>query len=318
MVIAIAAGVVGLIVLLAVLASFHSIGPAEVGLVTKRVGRKLSADQIIALKGEAGYQADLLMPGLRFKLWPVYVVERHDWVQVAPDHIGLVIAQVGSRLPTGAKSAIYRPEFGNFADTRAFLEGRGQRGVQRPVLPPGTTVPLHPVAFICVTSDQVFGKIVSESAAKAIEAVDPSLLQVVRITPQGDRDIVGVVTTLEGPASGDIASRIGAFDDVAKMAAAGEGSPIQVIQAVLRSKNNLHDNYQDYQAFLDNGGCIGLQHDPLLYGSYLLNPFLLEGAMREMLVVRQGEGAGVKSYVRFPAQGTSGAAVKFRALLEPG
>src|SRR4051812_5998539 len=193
MVIAIAAGVVGLIVLLAVLASFHSIGPAEVGLVTKRVGRKLSADQIIALKGEAGYQADLLMPGLRFKLWPIYGVQRHDWVQVAPDHIGLVIAQVGARLPTGAKSAAYTAQFGNFADIRAFLEGGGQRGVQRPVLPPGTTAPIHPVGFIVVTSDQTFGNIVSASAAKAIKAVDPALLEVVRITPQGDRDIVGVV-----------------------------------------------------------------------------------------------------------------------------
>ena len=32
------------------------------------------------------------------------------------------------------------------------------------------------------------------------------------------------------------------------------------------------NNYQDYQKFLDAGGRIGLQHDPLLYGSYTLNP----------------------------------------------
>ncbi len=318
MAIAIGLAVFGVLLVVAALGSFHSIGPSQVGLVTKRIGRKLAADQILALESEAGYQADLMMPGLRFKPWPVFAVERHDWVQVPPDHVGLVIAQVGSRLPTGAKSAVYKPEFGNFADVRNFLGNGGQRGTQRPVLPPGTTAPIHPVGFVVVTSDQVFGKIVSDAAEKAIGQVDPAVLKVAHITPQGDRDIVGVVTTLEGPPSGGIASRIGGFDDVAAMEGSATGSSIQIIQAVLRSKNDLHDNYQDYQAFLDNGGCIGLQHDPILYGSYLLNPFLVKVELREMLVVRQGEVAVIKSYVGLPTEDTSGEEFKFGSIVEPG
>ena len=297
---------------------FRSIGPAEVGLVTKRIGRKQSGDQLVALDGEAGYQADLLMPGLRFKLWPVFKVERHPWVQVPPGHIGLVIAQVGGALSTGAKSAVYQSEFGDFSDIRAFLAGGGQRGVQRPVLPPGATAPIHPVGFVVLTTAAVFGKVFSEATRSAIAQVDPAVLKVVQITPQGDRDIVGVVTTLEGPPSGDIASRISGFSDVTAMEAAGRGSPVQVIQAVLRSKNELHDNYQDYQAFLANGGCIGLQHDPLLYGSYLLNPFLVQVELREMLVVRQGEVAVIKSYVGLPTEDTSGEEFKFGSIVKPG
>src|SRR5437773_9970777 len=127
--------VIGIVVLavivLAVVVSLHSIGPTQVGLVTKRLGRKLDADQILALNGEAGFQADLLMPGLRFKLWPVFKVQRYDWVQVPPGQIGLVIAQVGAPLSTGAKSGVYKPESGNFADVRTFLDHGGQRGVQR-------------------------------------------------------------------------------------------------------------------------------------------------------------------------------------------
>ncbi len=265
MVVLVVVAVVALVVVTVVLRSFHSVGPAEVGLVTKRIGRKLGDDQLVAMRGEAGYQASLLMPGLRFKPWPLFQVERFPWVQVPPDRIGLVISQVGLALPTGAKSAVYRNEFGNFANLATFLSGGGQRGVQRPVLPPGTTAPIHPVGFIVITSEQVFGKVVSESTTAMVDQVDPAALRVVHITPQGDRDIVGVVTTLEGPPSGDIASRIGGFDDVTAMEAAG-GSASQVIQAVLGSKNGLHDNYQDYQAFLDSGGSIGLQHDPLLYG----------------------------------------------------
>src|SRR3954454_611291 len=304
-------------VVLAVMRSLHSIGPAEVGLVTKRLGRKLQDDQLIALNGEAGYQAELLMPGLRIKLWPIFAVRRFPWVQIPPDHTGLVIAQVGDALATGAKSAVYKPEFGSFADVRAFLSNGGQRGVQRPVLPPGTTVPMHPVGFVVLTTAGVFGKMISEATAQALEQIEADALKVVHITPQGDTDIVGVVTTLEGPPSGDIASRIGGFSDVSAMEAAG-GSAISVIQAVLRAKNDLHDNYQDYQRFLDSGGCIGLQHDPLLYGSYLLNPFLVRVELREMLVVRQGEVAVIKSYVGLPTEDTSGAEFKFGSIVKPG
>ena len=51
-----------------VLPSIRRIGPTEVGLVTKRFALgKLQEDNPIAFNGEAGYQADLLMPGWRFK-----------------------------------------------------------------------------------------------------------------------------------------------------------------------------------------------------------------------------------------------------------
>lgn len=313
----IAIAVVVVLVLFVLLRSLHSIGAAEVGLVTKRIGAKLHSD-LLASHGEAGFQADLLMPGLRVKVWPIYKVERFPWVQIAPDHIGLVISQVGEPLPTGAKSAVYKPEFGNFADVRRFLELGGQRGVQRPVLPPGTTAPIHPVGFIVVTSEAVFGKMLSGATEQAIGQVDASALSVMHITPQGNHDTLGVVTTLEGPPSGDIASRIGGFADILAMEEEGTGSETHVIQAVLRSKNRLHDNYQDYQSFLDNGGCIGLQHDPLLYGSYLLNPFLVQVEVRDMLVVRQGEVAVIKSYVGLPTEDTSGVEFKFGSIVKPG
>ena len=84
--------VVAFFLLLVVLKSFHLVGPSEVGLVTKRMGGKLKDDQLVALHGEAGFQAALLMPGLRIKLWPIFKVELYPWVQVPPDRIGLVIA----------------------------------------------------------------------------------------------------------------------------------------------------------------------------------------------------------------------------------
>ena len=72
------------------------IGPAEIGLVVKRVSRRHNTtDTPIAFAGEAGYQAELLMPGVRFKLWPTYIVVRYPWVQVPAGEIGVVISQIG-------------------------------------------------------------------------------------------------------------------------------------------------------------------------------------------------------------------------------
>src|SRR4029079_3660666 len=83
-----------IVVLLVLIAfkSIHSIGALEVGLVSKRFGfKKLKDDDPVAYHGEAGYQAALLMPGLRFKLWPMFGVKKFPWVQVPAGEIGIVI-----------------------------------------------------------------------------------------------------------------------------------------------------------------------------------------------------------------------------------
>src|ERR1700728_4111288 len=142
--------------------SVYSIGPTQIGLVRKRFGAALPGNNPVAFKGEAGYQAELLMPGLRFKWVMIYAVTKHQWVQVPAGQIGVVIAQVGEPLPIGAKSGVYKAEFGNFTDLTTFVTSGGQKGVQRPVLSPGTLAPIHPVAFLVITKPRVFGMPVSD------------------------------------------------------------------------------------------------------------------------------------------------------------
>jgi uncharacterized membrane protein YqiK len=340
------------IVLVLVLKSIYSIGPTQVGLVRKRLGNKLPDDNPVAFNGEAGYQADLLMPGLRFKFYLIYAVTKHPWVQIPAGQIGVVIAQIGDPLPIGAKSAIYTPAFGTFTKLTGFVEGaegksggpsiRGQKGVQRPVLPPGTLAPIHPVAFLIITKPQVYGIPVSEELRRRMKGgaltyhawnqLSEESLDVTRIEPiatEGGHviDMVGVITTLEGDAlpAGDIASRLGGFEDI-KAIEAGRGStgsegPVsnsKLIETILGSKNDQHNSYQDFQIFLDKGGKIGLQHDPLLYGAYNLNPFLVKVEQVPMLVVEQGQVAVVKSYVGLPTEDTSGSEFKFGSLVKPG
>jgi regulator of protease activity HflC (stomatin/prohibitin superfamily) len=326
---AVVAVAVLVVVWLAVVRSMHRIGPTEVGLVTKRFGRRMGGDNPVAGNGEAGYQADLLMPGMRFKLWPVYAVTKFPWVQVPAGEIGVVIAQAGRPLPIGAKSARYRPEFGNFADLRGFLAAGGEKGVQRTVLPPGSLVPVHPIAFLVLTARHIYGMPISpELRDLAVHrrltpesfGLTADQLRVVVIAPQGDRDMIGLVTTLEGEPlpAGDIASRLAGFTDITEMEAKPESTDAEVIDALLGSKNNQHNNYQDFQAFLDAGGRIGLQHDPLLYGAYLLNPFLVRVEMVPMLVVNQGEVAVIKGFVGLPTLDTSGEEFKFGSIVRPG
>ncbi len=115
-----------------------------------------------------------------------------------------------------------------------------------------------------------------------------------------------------------IANRLGDFEDIAVLETKPETNDAALVEAILSTENNLHNNYQDFQAFLDHGGRIGLQHDPLLYGAYNINPFLVSVEMVPMLVVDQGQVAVVKAYVGLATEDTSGSEFKFGSLVRPG
>ena len=209
------------------------------------------------------------------------------------------------------------------------MSNGGQKGVQRPVLPPGTLVPIHPIAFVVLTRGAVYGLPVSPDLRRLAHkdggltpgsfGLRPEQMRVTVIAPEEGEDRIGIVTALEWDPlpSGDIASRLGGFSDVAEMEQQ-DASDLDIIDSLLGSKNALHNNYQDFQAFLENGGRMGLQHDPLLYGAYLLNPFLVRVDMVPMLVVNQGQVAVMKAYVGLSTADTSGEEFKFGSLVRPG
>ena len=127
-------GIVGTIILVAVVIfvvvliykSVHLIGPTEVGLVNKRFAfRKLPEDNPIAFHHEAGYQAELLMPGLRFKLWPVFAVQKYPWVQVPAGR-----DRRGDR--PGRRAAAHRREVGGLQRVRQLLEPAPVHRQRRP------------------------------------------------------------------------------------------------------------------------------------------------------------------------------------------
>lgn len=115
----------------------------KIGLVTKKfvlVGsnRELPDGRIIATKGEAGFQAKALAPGLYWGMWPwQYGVDMTPFTVIPEGKIGLVLSNDGAELPTGNILGRKVP-CDNFQDTEGFLNNSGQKGRQTHLLTPGT------------------------------------------------------------------------------------------------------------------------------------------------------------------------------------
>src|SRR5579884_1162623 len=136
----------------------------RVGIVEKLWSPKgsVSEGRIIALNGEAGFQADLLRGGYHFGLWRLmYRIHKVSLVTVPQGKIGYVYARDGRPLEPGQTLARVVSS-NNFQDARAFLgEGAsdeaaiGQRGRQRMILREGVYA-INLALFVVITEDAVY------------------------------------------------------------------------------------------------------------------------------------------------------------------
>jgi uncharacterized membrane protein YqiK len=155
---------VGLLVLILLLSwlTVRYIPNTTVGVVEKlwSGAGSLSEGSIIALNGEAGYQADLLRGGVHFGLWRwQYRIHKVGLVTIPQGKIGYVYARDGEPLQPSQTLARVVP-CNNFQDARAFLvgteqAGRGQRGRQRMILREGVYA-INPALFVVISEDAVF------------------------------------------------------------------------------------------------------------------------------------------------------------------
>jgi uncharacterized membrane protein YqiK len=271
-----AAALLVLLGIVAVLASIRVIREDESGLVIKRYGRPLPSGRIIALEGEAGYQARLLSPGWHFGLWRWrYKVERVPMVVIQPGEIALVVAADGEAIPPERVLA-RTVTCDHFQDAERFLRSHGERGRQISVLTAGT-YRINPALF----------EVVTPATAKQHDMV-PAQLHVYQVPP----DRVGIVTMLDGRpiAAGDLAGPI----------VAG------------------HESFQRGQAFVDAGGCRGLQEEVLLSGSWNLNPWLVQVEQVPLTEIPIGYVGVVVSYVGREHLDVSGDAFTHGDLVERG
>lgn len=159
------------------------INEQQVGLVIKRFSAKaLPPDHLIALNGEAGWQADTLPPGWHWGLWFWQFEVRKAPVVVIPQgEIGLVVANDGASIPAERILGKITP-CGNFQDARKFLTSGGEKGRQLGFLTTGT-YRINTSLFQVITA-----------AMATHEGMRAHHLKVYTVDP----DKVGVVTTLDG------------------------------------------------------------------------------------------------------------------------
>lgn len=157
----------------------------SIGIVNKRfvlVGknRTLPDGEIIALKGEAGIQADTLAPGIHFWLWPwQFSIQREKFIRIGVGNIGVVEANGGKPL-SGGRVLGKAVECDCFQSVCMFLNNGGERGPQIAIIPPGNY--------------RINTAFFSIKEASALEIPD---------------NMVGVVTTKDGMAlpTGEIAGK---------------------------------------------------------------------------------------------------------------
>ena len=180
------AGVIVIVLLawlLPILLGVVFIRERQVGIVIKKFGtRSLPPGRLIALAGEAGYQADTLSPGLHFGFYPwQYRVLKTPVTVVPQGEIALVLAADGAPIPTDRILGRV-VDCDNFQDARKFLVNGGEKGRQLGILTAGTYR----------INKALFTVIISAVAAEHGMAGEQLLLQ--RVEP----DMVGIVTTLDG------------------------------------------------------------------------------------------------------------------------
>jgi uncharacterized membrane protein YqiK len=145
----------------------------KIGLVTKNfklfgANKTLPDGRIIATQGEAGFQAQLLAPGLYFGYWFwQYQVTNSPLTIVPPGKIGLIVARDGRELPIGnilARSV----ECDLFQDAVAFLNKNGQKGRQTSYLTSGT-YRINTILFEVVIEEQT---VISDNRVGIVTTLD--------------------------------------------------------------------------------------------------------------------------------------------------
>lgn len=272
-------GIFGGVLIAASSAGLVVIGEREVGIVVKKVsfaGKQLPAGRLIALNGEAGYQADTLAPGWHWGYWPWQYSVRKESVLVVPQgEIALMVANDGNSIPLERILGRVVP-CDNFQNAREFLTNGGEKGRQLGFLTAGT-----------YRVNTALFKVITVANATSHD-MQPEQLTVYSV--QSDK--VGIVTTLDGApiSAGEIA-----------------GPPV-----------SNHDNFQNGQSFVEQGGRRGLQQQILLSGSWNLNPWFVRVEQVPMTEIPIGYVGVVVSFVGDSEDDVSGAAFTHGNLVKVG
>ena len=313
----------------------------SIGTVTKKfvifgANSKLPNGQIVALQGEAGYQADSLAPGLHMGLWPwQYAIELIPFEVIPQGKVGVVQACDGKPLPSGRVIA-RDVDCDYFQDARAFLLGSGERGPQMKVIPPGT-YRINPLLFTVALADATE---IPQGKLGVVEAHDGNPLPIGRIIAKGIEcdSYQNAKSFLDGGGErgpqvklmppGNYRINPVLFDvrlvdviDIPEnkigVVTVKEGAPLPTGE-IAGGEVAGHDMFQDPDKFIANGGFKGLQEQVLLAGRYFLNPRFVTVEIVEMTTVPIANVGVVIAYVGKEGKDVTGETFKHGNLVSKG
>src|SRR3954468_4126934 len=219
-----------------------------VGIVEKLWSSSGSVGEgsIIALNGEAGYQATLLRGGvhLGYLRWQ-YAVHKVRLVTISEGKIGYVYARDGEPLPS-SQTLGRIIDCNNFQNAAAFLAGptAGQRGRQRGILREGVYA-INLAVFTVMTESKVHAlqDLVEKSEWQAINQWRSALLELDGFSPV----IVGGNVTAEDPLEMNGQYKVDSIGIVTVHDGPSlePGEIISPAVGTLVDEPNYHNNYQD-------------------------------------------------------------------------
>jgi uncharacterized membrane protein YqiK len=240
----------------------------KIGLVTKKFvlfgdKRELPAGRIIAVEGEAGYQAQPLPPGIHFWKWLwQFEITLQPLTVIPSGQIGLIVAKDGAELPKGRILA-QSVNSDSFQDAEMFFKNGGQKGRQAALIMAGT-YRINTFLF------------------------EISIAEMTQI----EENKVGIITVMDGEPLDN--GQIAGMDIVG------------------------HNNFQDADVFLKNGGRRGLQQQIVLAGMYTFNPWFVQVEQVDMVSIPIGNVGVVNSFVGPDGKDVSGEDFKHGNIVSKG
>jgi len=290
------------ILLILLISGIRYIPNSRIGIVEKRWSAKGSVKSgFIALKGEAGYQPNVLRGGLHYLIPIQYNVHIAPLVTITQGKIGYLFARDGQPLePTQTLGG--NVSASDFQDVVAFLRAGGQRGPQRRILRDGTYA-INLLQFVVITEERVYSLPLSRDDEAIIRRMAEVIAERGGFRPvviKDTDDLVGIVTVHDGPSlpQGEIIAPVVGDD-----AAVAE---------------TYHNKFQDPDRFLRAGGQRGRQLEVLVEGTYYVNRLFATVEMVPKTIIEVGNVGVVVFYTGEVGADLSGVDYRHGELVQRG
>src|SRR5579863_2844302 len=156
---------------------------------------------LIALKGEAGFQPEVMRGGFHFFMPFQYRIHRAPIVTIPQGQIGYVFARDGVPLAS-TQTLASNVEAADFSNARAFLEQGGHKGPQRKILREGAYA-FNLAQFVILTKESNFAVALNADDAQLFATMSSLIESRAGFEPvviKDADDVIGIVTVHDGRA----------------------------------------------------------------------------------------------------------------------